>query len=814
MLHKFSLASIRILAAALTAMLLLTTSPDVQAKQSTAENEQWSEWKPLSSGYIARRRVPAKIDRPVEERRPENVQERLLTVKQLQERLRRDETPSMEGLAREQRRLAKLNARISHLEKRTRKADRSRNKKKAALWFRTGSAGLYSVALEELADKLGTSAQKIQKKAKRGRIELTNAGHPVSWYFDRATNAILFAGEQYETFYTDLNAYRFRLGRSRKSQAMPVVDGAPVASAGDLSPFTDSLTFEEEPDFMYSTWTVASEQDADYWFWDYLYGGYKDLIEVTLHIPNPAPYGTAQLRVTMRGWTDLEAGDDHQVYAELNGQPVGTMITWDGFEEAELTADFDQSLLNADGNNILRLRNSYAQGTHPGQWLNRVDIDYSRLPVAVNDTLWLHSVEGGTQVVTGFTSEDILVIQSPAGSAAMLGDVQVEADADGQWSVSFKAVAGADYLVVDRSAINTPAITVDNTARLAKRSNTAEYLIIAPRVFAGTAEALANYQRNRFDAVKIAWLDDIYNEFSYGRVDPAALGRFIQKTDSWLIPPSYVILVGKGSLDEKNRMGYSDSFLPVLMVSTPWALAASDDRLLDHEGNASFAIGRIPITSDREGIAYVNKLMSHDATRPADDQLQAVLAADNPDDAGDFHLNSELLADQLLASLEFTAVTRLYHPQDDVRSALIQSKTWDTGYVSYDGHGSAGQVGDYRENFINASDAAALQNQTYPVFTALTCAVADDTLPGSRSLAGALVLNPTGGAIASLAPTGLSLDSEAQQLGAAFVDNLFGNTENTMGDALIEAKTETGANISGFMSRIYSIVGDPSIYAR
>ena len=812
--YKPVLLSVRILTAVLAAMLLFTASPAVQAKQGSTDSDQWSEWKPLSNGYVARRRVPAKIDMPATERALDNVQERLLKVQQLRERLLVKEAKSGKSSARQQARLTKLDSRIERIKPRGKRLI-SRNKAaKPALWLRTGHAGLYSVSIADLAEELAKPVQKIQKKAKRGRMKLTNAGHPVSWYFDRATNAILFAGEQYDTFYTDQNAYRFRLGRSRKSQAMEVVDGAPVASAGDLSPFTDSLTFEEEPDFFYSTWTVAAEQDADYWFWDYLYGGYKDLIEVTLHIPNPAPSGTAQLRVTMRGWTDLEAGDEHQVYAELNGRPVGTMITWDGFEEAVLTADFDQSLLNSDGNNTLILHNSYAAGTHPGQWLDQVDIEYSRMPVAVNDMLWLHNVVGGTQVVTGFSNEDILVIQSPAGSAAMLGDVEVDADEAGEWSVSFKAVEGSDYLVVERSTINSPTITADNAAQLAESSNSADYLVIAPREFTGTAEALAAYQRDRFATVKVVWLDDIYNEFSYGLVDPTAIGRFMQQASAWSVSPSYVVLVGKGSLDEKNRMGYSDSFLPVLMTSTPWALAASDDRLLGVEGGASFAIGRIPITNDSEGMAYVDKLIAHDSATPGDERFQAVLVADNPDDGGDFHLNSDLLADRLQNSLGFTAVSKLYHPQDDVRAAFTLSETWNTGYISYDGHGSTELLGERRENYINIEDAVALSNTIYPVFTALACAVGDDTLPGTRSLAGSLVLNSVGGALVSLAPTGLSLDADAQLLGNAFVDSLYSTADTTIGDAVNEAKIQTYGEISYFMSGIYVVIGDPSVYAR
>ena len=51
-----------------------------------------------------------------------------------------------------------------------------------------------------------------------------------------------------------------------------------------------------------------------------------------------------------------------------------------------------------------------------------------------------------------------------------------------------------------------------------------------------------------------------------------------------------------------------------------------------------------------------------------------------------------------------------------------------------------------------------MTNSVYPVFTALTCAAGDDTQPGVRSLASSLVINPGGGSIVSVAPTGLSLD--------------------------------------------------------
>ena len=75
------------------------------------------------------------------------------------------------------------------------------------------------------------------------------------------------------------------------------------------------------------------------------------------------------------------------------------------------------------------------------------------------------------------------------------------------------------------------------------------------------------------------------------------------------------------------------------------------------------------------------------------------------------------------------------------------------------------------------------------------------------------MINPVGGAIVSLAPTGLSLDADAQQLGVAFVNSLYTGM-NTVGDALLEAETQTEGSISDFMPHIYAVVGEPAVYAR
>jgi hypothetical protein len=727
----------------------------------------WEEWQPLAAGYIARRRVPERLQLPANQRRSPETQVRA--------------TP--------------------------RRVQNSRDP--LSLWLYTGSPGLYAVGLNDLAAETGIDVHQLRGAASKKLLGCLNGGADVSWYYDKNHDRVLFAGEAYETFYTETNAYQLQQTNTPNAQYMTEGGNARARVTGLETPSREQLHFEQEGDMMYAVWLYPSDPNGRYWFWDYLYGSAKPQIQIPLRVPNPAGHGTAHIRIRLDGFTDLYPGNDHYVSADLNGHTVGSVLTWDGLNPAELVADFDQAWLDANGDNILTLHS-----TQGGQFLESIDVEYDRLPVAEDGQLWMHDVAQGAQEVTGFTGSDIVVIESPVRNAVLRTDINVYPDGNGGWAVAFNAKSGSDYLVAQTSALLTPVLDASEQADLAASGNRANYLIIAPREFSGPAQAMAEYRRARYSSVETVWLDDIYKTFSFGHVDPFAIGRFMTDVRThWATVPSVVTLVGKGSLDRKNVMGYGDNFLPVVMTSNPWALAASDARLLGVEdGVAPFAYGRLPITNDAEGLAYLDKLLTHESQSGSAVTYGAVVTADNPDIGGDFWADADGLAAQL-AGLGFAPVTKLEYPTQNVRAGLIQSGTWESGFVSYTGHGSTAQIGDYNENFLNTTDAAALNNTRQSVFAALTCAAGDDSMPGTRSLAGVLVLNPQGGAIAALAPTGLSVDADADVLGHAFIDNLYGE-HSTVGDALAEAKQQTSGQIADFMAPIYSVTGDPAADAQ
>ena len=767
--------------------LLILSIPQAMAApaapgQQNDSGSVWEKWQPLAEGFMARRQVPQGLELAKELRQSSSTQ------------------------------LRKLNLPGS----KTKGLDNLKPGKAASVWVYTGDEGLYSIPLTDLAVVTGINVNMLRSSAKRGRLGFLNADESVSWYFDADNDRLLFFGEKYETFDSKGNAYQIQQTKKADPQQMVEIaksgnkkDKGNSLQVGLQTPFRDELHFEEEGDMMYFSWLHPSDPDARYWFWDYLFPPYKLKIEVPLYIPAPFEYGMARMAIKLYGLTDLDPGDDHEVYAELNGYAIGAVMSWDGLNPAELIADVDQEFLNPDGNNLLVLNSNRGR-----QLLESVSVTYDRLPVAENDQLWMRNVEGGIQEVAGFTSSDILVIESPVRNAILHKDVGIYRDGDGTWAVSFEAAQGSDYLIVETSALQSPAMDGREQANLTDWGNSADYMIIAPREFSETVQALAEYREAIYGIVKVVWLDDIYKYFSAGRQDPFAIGRFMDHVRTqWTQMPEAVMLVGKGSLDRKDSMGYGDNFLPVLMDSTPWALAPSDDRLIGFEaGSTPFAVGRLPITNDAEGLDYVDKLIAHEMQVSRGVSTRAVVVADNPDNGGDFHANADQLATELLG-LGFESVIKLYHPTHPVRENLINSSTWASDFISYSGHGVRAALGNYRENFFLSNDAMALNNDVYPIFAALTCAAGEGAFPGTRSLAGTLVLNPQGGAIASLATTGLSLDDDAHILCNAFINNLYGGYNN-VGDSLAAAKAQTAGQIEDFMAPIYTIIGDPSVQVR
>ena len=108
-----------------------------------------------------------------------------------------------------------------------------------------------------------------------------------------------------------------------------------------------------------------------------------------------------------------------------------------------------------------------------------------------------------------------------------------------------------------------------------------------------------------------ASLEDIYQEFSGGNVDPMAIRTFIQWTqENWISPsPMHLLLLGDSGYDYRNINGLSAIVVPTIQVQS-FISYPSDDRLTTIYGNLpELSIGRFPAKYISQVESFIEKII-------------------------------------------------------------------------------------------------------------------------------------------------------------------------------------------------------------
>lgn len=675
--------------------------------------------------------------------------------------------------------------------------------------------GLYAVTAEKIAAALGVTPVKAQSWISTGQLRLRQRGESIAWRADPGGGRIYFYGQAVDgidAVYTRYNVYWLD---HAPGVTMGTVNASPSSSTPNPLSFASRVHVARQVKPVY--WLVT-DPDADFWYWDYVE---TDAGATTFSVPVPdvASSGTATLTIHMLGASD----DDRSVHIWLNPSSqncdLGASPTWHGIAlQVFTTAPFSASCLNSDDNTIAVASAASVPGTDSFFWVKGFDVDYPRNFHAVGDQLRLTGAGNPVVNVDGFSGTDIAVldITDPRGPQWLTGTTVSAASGSGS-AVSFAPAANRTYAAaLARAPVE---VTGEIPTTWKSRTNGANYVVLAPSALRSGADVLAAYR----DATVVE-LQDIYDEFNFGIANPHAVQDFFAYANkSWKPAPRFAALVGKGTIDPKDYMGYGGNLFPVLMVDTPSGLYNSDNQYADFndDGVPDIAIGRIPAVTAADVTNYVAKLAAHERARGS--TSQALLVADNPDpDAGDFTVDSLAVAQALKANnVATTALNRAALPSGSaLRARLIGSlnSSAGVGLFNYVGHGAFSQLGyDIGDPLFTNDDVSLLTNgPRLPIFTAFTCEVGDGTYPGTNSLTEMLLWRQGGGAVAAFVPNALSEDHRAHALNLTLMKALTGSRSSaTLGEAAVAALREF-ANKGGqrYILDIYQVVGDPALRLR
>lgn len=391
--------------------------------------------------------------------------------------------------------------------------------------------------------------------------------------------------------------------------------------------------------------------------------------------------------------------------------------------------------------------------------------------------------------------------------------------------------------VEDFNEVNSPFKSyfppVSDIEQLWSVNNSANVILITPDDYWETVEPLiGNYarrDRHRPLIAKRVRLSEIYNRFSGGLQDPAAIRNMLMYAkDYWTGPPQFVLFCGDGDYNYRDiDRPKSENFLP------PYENGAlcSDDWFIDftpYSGSSGtipmpdpeLASGRLTALNKRELEAMVDKNIKYTedpeygpwrsrVTLVADDEFGA-----NWNTETEHIRNTEILSDQYIPSyfetdkIYLTEYERTWGRQKP-RSGddLVESINQGTLLVNYMGHGNP-TLWAHEHVFVLSRDLPRIErSRRLPLYLAFTCDWAYWDDPGSQSFSEQLLAMPEGGAIGIIASTRLTGGGSNFNLAKKFFECLFDDpNETTLGEALTTAKNYYRASTN---NASYHLLGDP-----
>ena len=696
------------------------------------------------------------------------------------------------------------------------------------------ATGVYCQGIEAINANLPVSSRmgnaEWQWRLANAAWSVKNLGQEVAWFADSA-NRLCFYAEGFGGDHLYANANVYKIGQVGQGE------GLVMAAVGGAAPDQEvplGATFWEvlrlEPERTYQP-TIHDQSDADYWY-AARFGvpanvSTPQTVAEAVPTPGAATNGVedALVSIDLMGSSDL--GAPHVVEAYLNGELINPLDAehdgiWDGIAPHSLRGTVPASVLNPTGDNTLSLKD-VSLGTSV-VYLDAITVTYRRHFEAKGDALGFQAEDGAPVTVRNFGGSDVRVLDvTEPERPVQVGAVAVEPCQAGLgYCTTFAPEPDRRYLAVRESAAKASEATPDNPTTWWSTDNGAEYLVMAPQALLDGARHLADYRSGQYSTAVVA-LEDIYDEANYGIPDPEAVRRFIERTRAWSVAPLYYVLVGKMSMDARDRLGYG-AFLPAPMVPSPWGLFASVNWYADLEGDDGVpeaAIGLLPVVDSQELIDYVdNKLVPFEQAAGGWRSRSLVLA-DNPEGRDKaFDLESDEIAGLLTAANceeDASCVAVVKHPPGgnpvDTRAQAFAALDDGTGYFNYRGHGSL--IGLGAEYILGTSHLDQLTNAAHaPVLGAFTCYAGNGTYPGVDSLIDALLLGSANGIVGALGPTGPSENLPAMTMNRAFVRAAFiDGTAPTLGEAVRDALAAMVAEgrAPPFTAATYAAFGDPAL---
>lgn len=379
-----------------------------------------------------------------------------------------------------------------------------------------------------------------------------------------------------------------------------------------------------------------------------------------------------------------------------------------------------------------------------------------------------------------------------------------------------------------------------------------DMIIVTDPLFLPQATELAEHRSNYNGLnVIVATTTQIYQEFSSGRADAAAIRNFARMVYDRDPDLRYLLLFGDGSFDHRNVLKLGTTFIPAYehdgelteVGSFPaddfygiFGLAGNNQPL---EPDVNISVGRLPVKTSDEAVQVVRKLIRYD-TEPStlgDWRTRMTFVGDD-EDSGRHTIDVNQVANAVELRKPDLNFDKLYFdlfPQQslsagdrypDISEGLDRAVFRGALAVTYLGHGGPRGWGQERvldipqiRNWTRPENAADPIQP--PVFVTATCTFSNYDDAAFVSAGEEALLTPNGGAAALLTTTRPVFATRNFQLTNNTVQAMLDRPDGewrSLGDIIRIAKNSISDPSSGTIlrddtenARKFTLLGDPAM---
>ncbi len=358
-------------------------------------------------------------------------------------------------------------------------------------------------------------------------------------------------------------------------------------------------------------------QENKVWTWYVL--GTNSTISLPFQAEDVVPNSNFKTYVRLiSNGSDITNGA-HKVGIGINSKSISESINFNYKQTVNLFSTFSSNLL-VNGSNKLNIIDLPTGASFQQILLDWVDIEYERYTSAINDSLYFQfpnilSKKMRVIKITNITAPDSdLILYKVKPDTIKFTNFLISGTST-KTLTFIDTVSGDDaYFLIAKNFIKSPKFeTKKKFINLRNIQEGADDIIISNKKLLESAADYENFIKNNYDVrTKLVFVDDIYDEFSFGYPQPESIRSFLlYANQNWVSPvPSYLTLLGDANYD------YKDLWTPVPSVRKQnlvpsYGYPVSDSWFSMWDSNRvdipQMFTGRIPASDDEQVYFYLDK---------------------------------------------------------------------------------------------------------------------------------------------------------------------------------------------------------------